>query len=94
MLHVSDVVEGPVFVAFSPSAVSLHNRRPEGSARNVWRGTIDSLEQHAHVVRVSVAGAPPVLADVTAVSVAELGLDVGHEVWVSVKATELRHYPR
>jgi molybdate transport system ATP-binding protein len=96
-LQVAHPVKGQVFVAFSPSAVSLHTRRPEGSARNVWHGHIDSLEQHADVVRVSVvgvAGPPPVLADVTTGAVAELGLDVGRDVWVSVKATELRHYPR
>ena len=38
LLQVAHPVKGAVFVAFSPSAVSLHSRRPEGSARNVWQG--------------------------------------------------------
>jgi molybdate transport system ATP-binding protein len=42
---------------------------------------------------VELDGAPPVLADVTAAAVAELGLLAGREVWAAVKATETRAYP-
>lgn len=95
VVHLAEVAQGPVLVAFPPSAVVLHRQRPEGSARNTWRGRVTALEQHAHTVRAQVAteGGPSVLADVTAAAVAELGLGPGSPVWVSFKATETHAYP-
>jgi molybdate transport system ATP-binding protein len=84
---------GEVLVAFAPSAVSLHRGAPEGSPRNVFRGRVAGLEQHADTVRVRVEGEVTVLADVTAAAVADLGLVAGQEVWCAVKATEVSSYP-
>lgn len=94
LLHAADVhTSGPVFVALRPAAVALHAGRPEGSPRNVWEGRVAGLELFGDRVRVQVAGAPPVLADVTPGAVAELGLAADHPVWVSAKASELEVYP-
>ena len=93
VLTTADLREGPVFLAFPPSAVSLHRSRPDGSARNLWPGRVSGLEQHADTVRVQVESQPPVLADVTTAAVADLGLHVGSPVWVAVKATEVLSYP-
>lgn len=90
---VSEPVHGPAFVAFPPAAVALHRTRPDGSARNVWQGRVQHLEQHADTVRVQVEAPLSVLADVTTAAVADLELDVGSRVWVAVKATEVRAYP-
>ncbi len=84
---------GDVFVAFAPNAVSLHVVRPESSARNCWAGRIGSMETHGDVVRVSLVGPVPVVADVTPLAVAELGLRPGGDVWATVKATETTVYP-
>jgi molybdate transport system ATP-binding protein len=84
---------GPVHVAFSPAAVTLSPHRPEGSARNAWEGTVADLEQHGDLVRVTVDGPVPVLADVTPLAVADLDLAPGVAVWASVKATEITVYP-
>jgi molybdate transport system ATP-binding protein len=84
---------GPVHVAFSPAAVTLSPHRPEGSARNAWAGTVADLEQHGDLVRVTVDGPVPVLADVTPLAVADLHLAPGVTVWASVKATEITVYP-
>jgi molybdate transport system ATP-binding protein len=84
---------GPVLVAFAPSAVTLYRRRPEGSARNCWRALVAALEQHGDTVRVRLAGPIESFADVTPLSVAELGLEPGAEVWAAVKATETSVYP-
>jgi len=85
--------DGPVFLAFPPSAVALHRTRPDGSARNTWQGRVAGLEQHADTVRVQVQADPPVLADVTTAAVADLRLTVGSTVWAAVKATEIHTYP-
>ncbi|MEU5692948.1 ABC transporter ATP-binding protein [Actinosynnema sp. NPDC020468] len=84
---------GPVHVAFPPSAVSLHVTEPVGSPRNTWRVTVVGIEQHAHTTRVRLAGAPDVLADVTAATVADLRLRPGDVLWAAVKATEAHAYP-
>ncbi len=85
--------DGPVHVAFSPASVTLSPRRPQGSARNVWTGIVRDLERHGDLVRVTVDGAVSVLADVTPLSVADLGLAPGAQVWASVKASEITTYP-
>jgi molybdate transport system ATP-binding protein len=92
-LHVVSTLEGPVFVAVSPRAVALYRTRPEGSPRNVWQGIVDGLDLQGDRVRVHVAGAPPIVAEITPASVADLEIVEGAAVWVSVKATELEVYP-
>ncbi|HEY0638967.1 MAG TPA: ABC transporter ATP-binding protein [Pseudonocardiaceae bacterium] len=92
-LTTATAAEGPVLVAFPPSAVGLHPERPAGSPRNTWPVRVDALEQHAGTVRLRLTGPPDVLADVTPAAVAELGLTAGAELWAALKATEVRVYP-
>jgi molybdate transport system ATP-binding protein len=93
VLVVAEPGSGEVFAVVHPNAVALHRARPEGTPRNVWRGTVEALEPHDGRVRILVAGPPPLVAEVTARSVAELGIERGAEVWLSVKATEIVTYP-
>lgn len=86
------VAPGPSWVAFSPSAVALHRRRPEGSPRNAWRCTVASVEHTGQTARVRLTGRIDLVADVTLASVAELRLGPGTPVWASVKATEVTAY--
>ncbi|GDY32031.1 ABC transporter ATP-binding protein [Gandjariella thermophila] len=92
-LTTAEPAHGEVFVAFPPTAVSLHAGRPDGSPRNTWPVTVAGVEQHAHTVRVRLAGTPDVLADVTPAAVAELDLTEGNALWAAVKATETHTYP-
>jgi molybdate transport system ATP-binding protein len=85
--------EGPAFVAIRPNAITLHRHQPEGSARNVWPGEASDLNLVADRARVRVIGAVPLIAEVTAASVAELHLAEGGPVWASVKATDVDTYP-
>ncbi len=73
--------------------MTLHRHRPEGSARNVWPGTVASLQPSHDRVRVLVDGEPGVVAAVTPGAVAELGLSKGTPVWMSLKAVDLDVYP-
>jgi molybdate transport system ATP-binding protein len=86
---------GEVFAVIPPSAISLWRSRPDGSPRNVWRGRAAGLDLLGDRVRVRVDASPQpsLVAEVTPAAVAELGLAEGSEVWVSVKATEVRVYP-
>ena len=86
--------DGPVLVAIRPAAVSLHLRQPEGSPRNVWEGTVASIEGFGERLRVQTAGPVPLVAEVTGGAAAELALVPGVSVWLSVKATEVVAYPR
>jgi molybdate transport system ATP-binding protein len=83
---------GDVFAVIHPRAVSLHRHQPEGSPRNVWRGTADGLDFEGERVRVSVGGPLPIVAEVTPAAVDDLALADGGDVWVSVKATEITVY--
>jgi molybdate transport system permease protein len=73
-----------------PAAVTLHRRRPEGSARTVIEGEVGELRALGGRVRVLVRGAPDVLAEVTAAAAAELRLAEGGPVFASLKAVEVR----
>jgi molybdate transport system ATP-binding protein len=84
---------GPVLLAVRPSSVTVSSEPPRGSsARNSWAGRVTGLTLLADRIRLSVDGAPPVLADVTPAAVAELDLQPGREVWLAVKATDLEVY--
>ncbi len=92
-LQSADSVDGEVFATIHPRAVALHRNHPEGSPRNVWRGRASTLDFQGDRVRVGVEGEMPIVAEVTAAAVRDLGLAEGGEVWVSVKATEILVYP-
>jgi molybdate transport system ATP-binding protein len=88
----ADPVAGEVYVAIQPHSVSLHRAEPEGSPRNVWRGRVRGADLLGDRVRIHVDGAVPVVAEVTAAAVGELGLHDGVDVWATVKATDLAIY--
>ncbi|MEV0121456.1 ABC transporter permease [Streptomyces sp. NPDC050703] len=75
----------------APEAVSVHRERPEGSPRNVWRGTVREITTAGSRLRVLITSdeSPDLVAEITPHAAAELGLADGAEVWTSVKATEV-----
>ncbi|MFI9326910.1 ABC transporter ATP-binding protein [Kitasatospora sp. NPDC052868] len=92
-LTAAERLSGPAFVAFPPSAVTLHRERPESSARNVWELKVAGLDLHGDQVRADLAGVLPMAADLTPAAAAELDLAPGSSVWAAVKATQTRVYP-
>jgi molybdate transport system ATP-binding protein len=73
-----------------PSDVVVHAAAPGPiSARNVWRGAIEDIAIYGERVRVRIASQPPLVAEVTAGSMNQLGLVRGTEVWASFKAVEV-----
>ena len=69
----ADPVAGDVYVAIQPHSVSLHRAQPEGSPRNVWRGRVRGADLLGDRVRIHVDGPVPLVAEVTAAAVGELG---------------------
>jgi molybdate transport system ATP-binding protein len=92
-LRVAEPLRGEVFLAFRPSAVALFRTRPDGSPRNLWKGTIGGIEPHGDQVRIHLDGPVATAADITPAALAELGLAEGDVVWAAVKATETHAYP-
>ncbi|MBO8198002.1 molybdate ABC transporter permease subunit [Streptomyces smyrnaeus] len=92
-LVVADPVgEGTAVLAvIAPEAVALHRRRPHGSPRNVWPGTVREITAVGSRLRVLVTSAngPDLVAEITTEAAAELRLADGAEVFTSVKATEI-----
>ena len=89
LLIVDHGLTGPVTLTIAPSAVSVHLERPEGSARNSWRTTIEQMETIRDRVRIGLGAPIPITAEVTPEATESLGLEAGRQVWVSVKATEI-----
>jgi len=89
-IHIADHgVSGPVLLTIHPNAISVHRNRPEGSPRNSWATTVDRLESLGDRVRLRTGAPLPLTVEVTSEATDALGLGIGSEVWVAVKATEI-----
>jgi molybdate transport system ATP-binding protein len=94
LITTTEMLSGPVFVAFPPGAVTLYRERPTGSsARNLWRCEVAGLEGHGDQIRADLTGELALAADLTTVAAAELDLHPGAEVWATVKAAQTHAYP-
>jgi molybdate transport system ATP-binding protein len=80
---------GPVVAIVHPHSVTVHASAPAGSARNVWQGAVESIVPLGDRVRVRVAGAVPLTAEITPAALTDLGIAPGADVWTSVKATDV-----
>jgi molybdate transport system ATP-binding protein len=83
-------LSGETMVMISPSSVALFLERPGGSPRNSWLCRIQRVEHLDSLARVSLSGPLDLYADITSDAAHELDLTPGRELWVSVKATEVR----
>ncbi|MDX2380536.1 MAG: ATP-binding cassette domain-containing protein [Acidimicrobiia bacterium] len=93
-LTVADThLAGEVLATIHPSAIALHAEQPHGSPRNSWRTTIAHVEPQGDVTRVTLGSPLDLSVDVTPAAVSSLGLGVGSEIWVAVKATEIEVSP-
>ena len=72
-----------------PADVALFREPPDGSARNVMAGRIQSLTRESDRVRVRIDSQPPVVAEITVASSRRLGLREGGEVHAAFKAVEV-----
>ena len=72
-----------------PADVSLYLARPDGSARNVFRGPVRFVGIEGDRARVGVSSSPPLVAEVTTASLRRLGITEGTIVWASFKALEV-----
>jgi molybdate transport system ATP-binding protein len=85
----------PAAAVFAPSAVSVFRAPIEhGSPRNHWSAVVRAMEPGPATVRLRTGDAVSIAADVTPAAVAELGIAGGEQVWLAVKATEVRVYRR
>jgi molybdopterin-binding protein len=89
----AEVPSGAAVALASPSAIALHEQRPQGSPRNVVEGVVLGVERMDQTARVQVGGSLPLVAEVTAGALAELGLASGDPVWASIKASEITVAP-
>lgn len=89
----ADSSSGPSVASIRPAAVSLHRAEPEGSARNAWKMTISDLDRHPERVRARLNGPIPLLAELTPAGAEALALNVGDNIWASVKASEVTVTP-
>ncbi|MBE1500562.1 molybdate transport system ATP-binding protein [Amycolatopsis lexingtonensis] len=95
----ADVVPGePAVAVFPPNAVAVypHDGEHRGSPRNTTDAVVSALEPHGPVIRVRAEGdgwAHGLTADLTPAAVAELALEPGSAVTLSVKAATVAVHP-
>jgi len=93
-LVVSSELEGKVSAVVHPRAIALYPQQPSGSPRNIWPAQVESIESIGDRLRVRLAGACPMVAEITPSAWQELKLQVGARVWLSLKATEISVFAR
>ncbi len=81
---------GPAVATAHPRAIALFRERPEGSPRNTWQAPIEAIEPAQDSVRVRLGGDVPLVAEVTAGTIASMRLAPGQAVWIAIKATEVQ----
>ena len=84
-----DGAEGDTAVVVHPREITLSLEAPGGTARNVFAGAIEEIVPEppaGELVRVSLATAPPLIAEVTRQAIDSLGLRPGMRVYASFKA--------
>jgi molybdate transport system ATP-binding protein len=86
-------IEGEVLLIIQPSAIAVYPGRPDGSPRNTWPTIVDRVERLGPRVRVRTGSPMPLTIELTETARSEMAIDVGAEVWVSVKATEIAVEP-
>lgn len=81
---------------FAPAAVALYRAEPHGSPRNTWPVTVVGFEPRGATVRVVLvlSDGQRCDADLTAHSVAALGLQPGDAVHAQVKAAQVSLHAR
>ncbi|MDJ0338464.1 ATP-binding cassette domain-containing protein [Cryobacterium sp. PH31-O1] len=80
---------------FPPASVVVQTEQPRhASPRNVWSARVTGIEPGSGGVRLRTSGDPEIIAELTPAAVADLGLQLGSTVWLSVKATEVSAYRR
>ncbi len=85
-----DVADGPALGVIRPQAISLHDKRPEGSPRNVWQTEVVGIEHNVDRVRVRLGPPVGLVAEVTRIGLESLTVAaIGAIIWASVKASEV-----
>ena len=88
--------DGEVLVSLPANEIMIATERPRGiSARNVLAATVSDIRSLGHLGLVTArlgAGVPPVVVEVTETTPARLGLEVGGQVFLVIKATSCRLY--
>ena len=96
LLHIVDPGEADdLLIVVNPREITLHLEHPAATARNVFYAPIGELAPEppfGERVRVLLDTRPPLVAEVTAGAVRELGLREGMRVYASFKATGTRVY--
>ena len=86
-------MSGRVLVSIAPRVIALHLNLPEGSPRNVWQSRVRYVEHLGDRLRVQMGDPLPITAEVTRQAGEQLGLEPGVDIWISIKATEIRVEP-
>lgn len=89
-----DVAPGAAAAAvIPPRAITLALDPQRSSARNVIAGRVASVDPGPDRVRVTLDTRPPITAEITRESLAELGIAPGTLVHAAIKVTEIEVFP-
>lgn len=95
VVHGEPAVDDAAVAVFAAASASVFLAEPHAaSPRNTLRASVLQIEPHGDRARIRCdASGTDVNAEITWESVRELGIDVGTEVYLTIKAGDVRIYP-
>jgi molybdate transport system ATP-binding protein len=86
-------VKGEALAVIAPRDVALYLDPPMGSPRNAWPTLVTEIHLLGDRARIALDAPLAITAEITTVSLSDMGLTEGAQVWASVKATQIDVYP-
>ncbi len=86
----TDTRRGKVKVCIRPEDITLHLKRPDSSARNIFQGVISNISDRGPLVRLKVKSKLEFIVLISKKSFAEMKLETGSRVYLSFKASSVR----
>ncbi|MEQ1873876.1 MAG: ABC transporter ATP-binding protein [Ilumatobacteraceae bacterium] len=94
VVAVADAPVGPAFAIIRPHSIALTRQTAaQSSVRNAWAGTIAEIDRLGDRARVGIVGTLALTAEITTSSLDALNLQIGDEIYATVKATDIEVYP-
>jgi len=89
-IEITSQRQGETSIFINPQDIILSEKPIESSARNVFKGIITEVTDTGSLVKLRVDAGKPFTVQITKRSFTEMGLNLGHEVFIVFKASSVQ----
>jgi len=89
-IEITSQRQGETSIFINPQDIILSEKPIESSARNIFKGIITEVTDTGSLVKLRVDAGKPFTVQITKRSFTEMGLNLGHEVFIVFKASSVQ----